>query len=77
MACLAISEPKQQYFVGWLSVTYVVILVVICVAYLASDSVKKFIRWVRHKLILRRRQAEKEGLNRGEAGLDLQVQPND
>lgn len=60
MVCLSTTEPKQQYFVGWLSVTTIITLVLICVCYLASDSVLSILQWLKKKIVMRRRQLEIE-----------------
>lgn len=46
MVCLSTTEPKQQYLVGWLSVTTIITLVLVCVCYLASDSVLSLLQWL-------------------------------
>ena len=61
------DEPKQQYFVAWLSVAAIAILVMLCVGFLASDSVVKLIQWIKKKLAIRRRLAELERRNQEEA----------
>ena len=60
MVCLSTTEPKQQYFVGWLSVTTIITLVLVCVCYLASDSVLSILQWLKKKIVMRRRQLEIE-----------------
>ena len=60
MVCLSTTEPKQQYLVGWLSVTTIITLVLVCVCYLASDSVSALLQWLKKKIALRRRQLEIE-----------------
>jgi len=60
MVCLSTTEPKQQYFVGWLSVTTIITLVLVCVCYLASDSVLSILQWFKKKIVVRRRRLEIE-----------------
>jgi peptidoglycan/LPS O-acetylase OafA/YrhL len=58
MVCLYTIEPKQQYTVGWLSVSSIIILVIVCVCYLASDSVSVLLQWLKKKIVMRRRHLE-------------------
>lgn len=60
MVCLSTAEPTRQYFIAWLCVATISTLVVVCVVYLASDSVTCLLRWVRIRLAKRRRLAEQE-----------------
>lgn len=58
MAYFSTDEPKQQYFVAWLSISAIATFVLASVAFLASDSVSKLIKWVKTKLALKKRIAE-------------------
>ena len=71
MACLYTTEPKQKYNVGWLSVSAIITLVLVCVFYLTSDSVSRLLEWIKKKLAIRRRLREIERRNQ-EAALARQ-----
>jgi len=55
MFCLSVNDPKHQYKVGWLSVSAIITLVLVCVFYLISDSVSHLLEWIKKKLTIRRR----------------------
>jgi len=55
MVCLYTTEPKQNYRVGWLSVSAIIILVLVCVFYLTSDSVSRLLEWIKKKIMIRKR----------------------
>jgi hypothetical protein len=58
MVCLYTIEPQQQYYAGWVSVSSIIILVIVCVCYLASDSVSVLLQWLKKKIAIKRRQME-------------------
>jgi hypothetical protein len=58
MVCLYTTEPKQKYKVGWLSVSAIITLVLVCVFYLTSDSVSRLLEWIKKKLMIRKRLRE-------------------
>jgi hypothetical protein len=63
MFCLSVDDPKQQYKVGWLSVSAIITLVLVCVFYLTSDSVSRLLEWIKKRLAIRRRLREIERRN--------------
>ena len=73
MACLSTAEPKQQYYVAWLSVAAVIFLVVACVGYLANDPISRLLKWARTRLAIRRRRLRIELVNRENALRDQGV----